>query len=184
MPSENAHLKPVAELVSLARSHTRQVLALETRQSYPIPVHPPDGLRVEFLYCTQRAKPGSLQLVSPEYLLIIHAASGQLEPLKKVTPRDFGQSDSEGAFIGEHKLPPGMTYEESLSQEQRLYHDYDVLLPAFADISTDVLPEVRTAAPEFKALFEKLAERPLMPYYQVIGKDFFAWLDKVIAGRT
>ena len=183
MPSENARLKPIVELINVARSHARRVLPLETRQSYPIPVLLNNGLRAEFLFCTQRAQPGSLQLLAPEYLLTVHAASGEFDPLRKVIPSDFGQSDPEGEFIGKYILPPGMTYEESLAQQQKLYHEYDVLLPAFASGATEVLPEVRTAAIEFKKLFGRLAEHPLMPYYQVVGKDFFSWLDKVIAGR-
>ena len=181
MANDNARLKPITELVSLARQHAIQALPLETRQSYPIPVLLPDGLRVEFVFCTQRARPGSIQLFAPEQLLIIRATSGAFEPLKNVTPRDFGRSDPEGDFIGEHKLPPGMSYEESLVQQKKLFDEYDIVLPAFAKNSTQVSPQTKAAAADFKKLFEKLAERPLIPYYHIIGKDFFAWLDKVSA---
>jgi hypothetical protein len=182
MPKESVPLKPIRELVDRARRYPAHALPLETRQSYPIPVLRPEGLWVEFLFCTQRARPGSLQLLAPDYLADINAATGEFEPLKKVTPRNFGQSDPEGEFIGEHRLSPGTTYEESLAQEQRLYHDYDVLLPAFAAGLLRVTPEVKTAAADFKELFARLAERPLLPYYKVVGKDFFAWLDRIATG--
>jgi hypothetical protein len=179
MPNES--VKPIRELISLARQQPAKTLPLETHQSYPIPVPRPDGLRVAFLFCTQVARPGSIRLVAPGHLAFIHAVTGKFEQVKKVRPRDFGQAHPEGEFIGEHTIEPGMTYEGYLAQQETLYRDYDVLLPAFAAGATQAGSDVKAAAVDFKVHFERLAEKPLLPYYRAIGRDFFAWLDRLSA---
>jgi len=175
----NGTVKPVRELIALARQQPAQALPLETRQSYPIPVPRPDGLRIAFLYCTQVARPGVIRLIAPGHLAFLNAGTGRFDQMKKVSPRDFRQPHPPGEFIGEHTLGPGMTYEGYLAQQETLYSDYDVLLPAFASGATEAGSEVRAAAAAFQTTFERLAEKPLLPYYRVIGADFFAWLNRV-----
>ena len=54
-----------------------------------------------------------------------------------------------------------------------------VLLPADAAGATEPQPALRAAATSFKRLFTMIGEHVLLPYYQAIGKDWFAWVDRM-----
>ena len=63
-----------------------------------------------------------------------------------------------------------------------LYAAYDTLLPAFVLREAPVRPEVRSAAISFKRLFPRFSGKLLRPYYEQIGGEWFAWIDRVADG--
>ena len=67
--------------------------------------------------------------------------------------------------------------------EQRLrYLDlFDVVAPAFAAGRGAETAAGKRAASELRALFPRIAEGPLVPYYRALGGRFFAWLDRTAA---
>lgn len=74
-------------------------------------------------------------------------------------------------------LPEGMTPQQFVDLRTRLFALYDALLPKFAASLAAPAPEIRAQAQEFKALFLKLREEPLAPYYEGSGGEFFTWID-------
>lgn len=179
MPVRRSYLK-TALLIARAREQLARALPTEAHQSYPIPVRHAAGLRIHFLYGTTRLNPRvGLYLSPPKYLARFDARTGQLEEFRAVTAEDFGMGGDAGAGDGLLQMPEGMTREDYLSRQARLYEAYDVLLPAFAARETDVPPAVRKAANEFRTLFPSVSEASLKPCYRAEGRDFFSWLDQI-----
>jgi hypothetical protein len=181
MPQPAPKLLPVAKLVEFARTGPARTQSLYSRQSYPIPVRQEGGLRVAFLYCPHgRLDPAEgPHLLAPSHLAFLQAETGKFESIRQVTPADFGQPHQPGEDIGIHRMPAGLNVDTFYAEEDRLSRAYDVLLPAFAAGVTDYPPEVRKAAAEFRRLFPWLAEACLMPYYHTVGKEFFAWVNRI-----
>jgi hypothetical protein len=180
VPPSTPQLKSIVAIIESARHYTAASLPNETHQSYPVPVRTGGGIRIAFLYCVSRVTfQEGLQLLPPSHLGFVNAETAVFEEFRAVRPADFGRSDPENQFLGKYRLPEGMTQEEYLDYQARLFQAYDRLLPQFAINQASVSPETKRAAGEFKALFNLITEQILRPYYQAIGNDFFAWLDKV-----
>lgn len=189
MPS--VEILSVVHLTNLARRYPANALPPEYHQSQPIPVPGPKGLRVAFLYGKAMiVEPGEgLQLTPPSYLAFLNAVTGDFEELRAVTPGEWGPKHKEEERIGRYLTLPERLVPEFLTKQLRLYQAYDALLPAFATDQANVPPHLKQAAneapptkkaaAEFQALFRAVAESPLLPYYQAIGKAFFAWLTRV-----
>lgn len=178
MAEEPSAVRSVVTLVETARLHPAGALPLGTHQSYPIPVPDPKGLRVAFLYCRAEiveAKQG-LQLWPPSYVAFLEARTGRFERLATLTADDRGQDRPADRPLGSYLTLAERMTDTFLTQQVRLYQAYDDLLPAFAARPGDVPPEVVRSILEFEQLFPRVTEGPLLPHYQVIGKEFFAWL--------
>jgi hypothetical protein len=171
--------KPIRYIIEQARFHPAAALGLETHQSFPIPVGAGAALRVVFLYCPSRAVPREgLYLAAPNYRATLSATTGKFEELKAVEPPDLGVPADPADSLGTFGLPDGMTSEQYLELQNRLYDGYDALLPLFADDvrSLQTLPRLAT---QFESIFFELSERGLRPYYRAVGKRFFDWLGSV-----
>jgi hypothetical protein len=178
MSPASTRFKKMEELVRLGRLYSAGAVADEFRQSLPIPRRSPDGLRVDFFFCAAFARPGQpVVLGPPHFLIAVHADSGQLDYLRAVGPKDFGQSHGKDESIGTFGMQEGMRVEEFMDKRATLYATYDILLPAFARGGMAVVDDgVREAAREYKVLFRILSEPPLLPYYHALGQEFFTWV--------
>jgi hypothetical protein len=172
----------IKEIIQTARSHG-QSLPDETRQSYPIPVRDGESLRLVFLYSNGVLKPGTGQILyAPNYRAVIDAKSGKFETLQTTSSQQLGVSHDDTKPIGTVKAPAELTPQETLSKQQRLYHLYDALLPAYASGREEGNSQTQELAKEFRQIFNLLSEEPLRAYYKAVGADFFGWLEKVITG--
>jgi hypothetical protein len=75
--------------------------------------------------------------------------------------------------------PFGVPRSEYAQLSAQLFGAYDTLLPAFAQGQTTADPALRAAAATYKSLFPRFAGKLLDRYYKEIGKDWFAWLDRM-----
>lgn len=71
---------------------------------------------------------------------------------------------------------PRSEYAQLIAQ---LFDAYDVLVPAFAERRSAVDPALQAAAKTYKKLFPRFSGKLLDRYYKEIGKDWFAWLDRM-----
>lgn len=170
-------LVPIKGLIGEARAHAFSI-PIEARQSFPIPLPTADGFKVVFLYSMQILEPGTGRaiLCAPTHQTFVDPEAGKFEELRAISPREFGLDHEPGAIIGDYALPAGMSSEQFLQEQERLYELYDRLLPPFAARQRKATEEVVQAARQFLALFPRIAEPPLMPYYRAAGAEFFAWL--------
>jgi hypothetical protein len=181
--TESPQFKPIRELFALAREKAVRAFPLETHQSYPVPVLGPQGLTIAFLFGPQRAVAGKgSYLAPPRTIMALHATSGDLAEMRKITPEDLGLPRPQNDSLGLDAMPPGMTEDEFLAQQDRLHDAYDALLPSFARKDKKPTPEVKQAADRFKAAMPVVLEQVLMPYYAAVGREFFTWLDAMSRG--
>lgn len=171
----------VKQLSEGVRAQVAAVVPVETHQSYPIPVARNGTPRLRFLLSPSIVKPGAgLLLQPPAHRIEIDGASGKLLELRAVTPDDFEQSDDPAKVLGRYDmLPDGRTPEQFLDMQARLYTLYDALVPAFAQGKGPGDQKLATQARDFLALFPKVTEQPLRPYYAAAGPEFFGWLRQV-----
>jgi hypothetical protein len=174
-------MQSMKQLAEGVRPQVAAVLPVETHQSYPLPVVAGGTLRLGFLWSPAIVKPGAgLLLQPPSHVVEIDGERGALLELRAVTPGTFGQGDDPAKVIGRYDmLPDGRTPEQFLEMQSRLWALYDALVPAFARQRKAGDEKLGKQAREFLALFPKVTEQPLQPYYAAAGRDFFAWLREV-----
>jgi hypothetical protein len=171
----------VVRLIQQARLYVLGALPTGIHQSYPVPVRDPKGIRLAFFYGhAEILKPGEgFQLWPPTYVALLHPETAKLQELRAIAPKDFGQRHAQDQPLGAYLTMPERMQAEFLTKQVRWYQAYDVLLPLFAARSPRVPPEGKQALAEFNELFPQVTEAPLLPYYQTVGKEFFAWLKAV-----
>jgi hypothetical protein len=170
-------IKRCEELIELSRSRVSEELPVETHASYPIPVR---GKKVLVLYGVSVLKPDGLYLLAPGHMGRLDAETGELESLRPVTPADLGQKHAPLAVLGTYNMLRAVKDPaEFLDLQRRLYEDYDLLLPRFYDGQSSLDATAGRAAAEFSAVFRRVSEDVLWPYYEGLGKDFFGWLSRV-----
>jgi hypothetical protein len=173
-------LKPIRDLISVARIHPASALPTETHQSFPIPVAG-ELPGVIFLYApSQLVRGKGLFLYPPGHRALILARDGHFQELRPTTPAELGLSDDPKQPLGTYGLPPNVTPEAFTEQKERLLTAYDHLMPAFFDGGAPAETTARTAK-DFRAVFDQIGERILDPYYRAVGRRFFAWLDAAAA---
>jgi hypothetical protein len=117
----------------------------------------------------QRSKVGTPFLVQT-----FDASTGELLRSKEVAAGDFGALPI-NKELGFEKLDERS---DSDQLEARLYLAYDVLAPAYARGDTKLDAAGLIAATTCRQVFPKYAGPLLLPYYEYLARDFFAWLDK------
>ena len=120
-----------------------------------------------------------MQIYPPEYIASFHAGTGMFTELRAVHAGELGLPVGTGQSLGTYLTAAHRLAPEFLTKQGRLYQDYDLLMDPFATSRSGLAPAERAAAMEFKSLFPQVVESPLVPYYQVLGKDFFAWIGRV-----
>lgn len=174
--------KGIREIIALVQAGPAASLPDETHQSFPIPLPPSSGsLRIAFLFAPSHLQRDvGLVLSAPASIAFLSASTGEVLEKGPVTPADLGVRHAAREVLGPFRLPEKMSAEEYAAQRERLYNAYDALLPAFAAGRRGAALDERTrsAAREFLALFGRLSEPPLAPYYRSLGKDFFLWIER------
>lgn len=169
----------MADLSKAARIKSLEATGESTRQSFAIPVAGEDGVHLFFLYYPAQALARQPAKIGPPRFILDMEASGVFKELRAVTPKELGQSHRPEEAIGVYGSPPGLTSEQYFESLDRLNQAYDLVLPRFGARQSSADPETKAAAKGFKTLFQLLVEQPLLPYYQALGKDFFAWIDRM-----
>lgn len=174
-------LKDIARLVRTGSLHAKGALPAERYQSYPIPVPGPKGLRVAFLYAPAVVVVplAGLEVRSPTYIGFVDAGNGGFEELRIFHAGEVGLAHLEGQPLGQCPDEDAWEAPEVVAKEARLYRGYDAILGSFAAGISPLPPETKRAAADFAAVFEELAEAPLLPFYRGVGRSFFTWLGQV-----
>lgn len=167
------------QLRSAARLPARS-LCVETRLALPIPVRTAGRCLIAILAARESfGQDRKLRFVAPDYVIYLDPEDGHLIQMKAVEPSDFGQPHQPGEIIGGwgvNELPN--TPDEITQMWKNLIAALDVLLPVYVE-DRRITDEVRQAARTFLRLFDIVGEKAFRPYYRALGKDFFAWLDRI-----
>jgi hypothetical protein len=166
-----------SELMGLGRVHVRERVSEQSRQSLPVPVRHDGKVQVAFMYAPTLARPTGSRMAPPHAIAWLDPASGALASVASVSPGDFGQQHDPNEFMGEFKLPPGLTGDQYLALCQRLFQLYDALFAAWAPNPSVPGPAVlQGSAREFLQIFGQVGEPPLLPYYHALGTEYFQWV--------
>ncbi len=151
----------------------------ELVRSYPVLVEGNGKYLVAFMYFYKRGVPPDAPKVSsPRYLMLVNPTSGDIVEFKRVKPEDFGYEWPESKPLGVHDFDTAMTVDEFLEMQEELYNLYDTVFALYRDRSEVSLTEKAKEMARFRELFNKLVEKPLIPYYKALNPDFYKWLDE------
>lgn len=78
-----------------------------------------------------------------------------------------------------HNRPAFEKPEDIIPEFDRIWTLYDMLIPAFLKADGAVSKEIREAAKQYIHYFDRHAEKPLMPFYDLFGGDFLRWVGQV-----
>jgi hypothetical protein len=94
-----------------------------------------------------------------------------------VSPADFGQTDSVDKKMERDIALPSNMADRLDDLRERLFELYDILFEAWANkYSTTSHDKLQSAAREFLKIFDQISEKPLRPYYNALGREWFGWL--------
>lgn len=172
-------LCPIASIVRRARMHRYGALGPDY-ESLPVPVHSPNGLViVRMLSATTVDEDTNQRFVKPpSYIVSMRADTGEFAEVRARSPADFNLKDPPGESLGQLVLP-----EDFAARAGRLFTLLDSVTPAFAAGQGAPLAPISRAAAETRTAFFDIAETPLIPYYQSLGKRFFEFLDRAAKAR-
>ncbi len=149
----------------------------ETGFTLPIPRKEGDHLIVARLTYTQRMIPRKGAVMTPpEYLLTADYDAGRFLQLERVDAARLGVPPPPEGGPLVHVPPSFDSPDERLATYNELYRLYDVLLPPFRAGQRLADEPTRAAARDFVTLFARLAEKPLLGYYEALGGEFFDWV--------
>jgi hypothetical protein len=83
-----------------------------------------------------------------------------------------------------HNKPAFDKPEDIIPEFERIWTLYDLLIPAFLQKNAGVSEETRRAARQYLHYFERHAEKPLLPYYDLFSGDFLRWVRGVADPTT
>lgn len=168
----------VSKIIQLAKLYPAAVMPELTHQSLPIPVATSKGLVLTFLYCHAEIEEAAkgYQLWPPNHRATMNAETGKFEELATVTSSSFNLPHPMDKPIGNYAHVAERMEDAFLNLLVAFYQTYDTVLHAFAGGEQLTSQEIKQAARDFERFFSEVAEKPLGPYYQVIGKDFFQWI--------
>ena len=158
---------------------TEYVVPSMTHTSYPVPIRHEGQLQIVFMVCRLRLQFGGSQIWPPNKIIRFEPINGKIINETMVSPTDFGQADSTDKELPEWKLrqKTNMTGNMFDNLVKRLLELYNVLFAAWADNPSPAgQGRLQNQAQDFLRIFDQLAEEPLKPYYEALGRDWFGWL--------
>lgn len=169
---------PIRDLLPVVRRDYKPATATGIAESWPVPTRNGGTMRLQIMVCNVLPEYGyGILYWPPKALVLIDPYAGKVESAKDVTAADFGQTVGTREPLDYDKAGPDR--DQYTRDVEALYTALDILLPAYAEGVTEVQPNLKEAATTFKRVFAKVAEEVLMPYYHAIGKDWFAWIDRM-----
>ncbi|MEW8435821.1 MAG: hypothetical protein AB2629_17515 [Candidatus Thiodiazotropha sp.] len=78
-----------------------------------------------------------------------------------------------------HNRPAFDKPEDIIPEFDRIWTLYDMLIPAFLNPDAGISEEIKQAAKAYVHYFDRHAEKPLLPFYDLFGGDFLRWVGQV-----
>ncbi|MET0009695.1 MAG: hypothetical protein ABW124_08105 [Candidatus Thiodiazotropha sp. 6PLUC9] len=78
-----------------------------------------------------------------------------------------------------HNRPSFENPNEIIPEFERIWTLYDILIPEYIRGSMNVSSEIKQAAKAYVGYFERHAEKPLMPYYELFSGEFLRWIGQI-----
>lgn len=155
----------------------RAYVALELLASWPIPDHHQGELRYVFFYYAAFGPPPakSFKLYPPSWAVWILAADASIHQLRHVEPKQIGIDAKPGEPFATHAWPAQWTVEEADQKRKDLLAAYDPVVELWESGRRITGPDAKIVE-DFRGKFAELTQPPLLPCYQVLGREFFQWV--------
>ncbi len=127
------------------------------------------------IYYTHLIPKQGTEITPPQYMAIYDLTKQQFITLKKINlelPNLQRQP-----WI--HNRPTFANAEDIIPEFNRIWTLYDILVPAYENQNIALSDEIKKAANEYIILFNRHAEKPLLPFYEHFGGDFLAWVRRI-----
>lgn len=148
-----------------------------TTGSYPIPVYYKKQIQISYMVCRYRFSAQGAWIWPPDMVEWFDPVSGLRTAKAAVSPADFGQTDSVDKKMERDIALPSNMADRLDDLRERLFELYDILFEAWANkYSTTSHDKLQSAAREFLKIFDQISEKPLRPYYNALGREWFGWL--------
>lgn len=162
-----------------ASREIRSKIAIELRNSYPVPVRDGDGFYWRAFYFASFGRPPSTMrdIYAPQWSAALDA-DGRLLAVRKGTPADYGlDADPDEPFGSHSYVEQGGGLGPPVERVERLLAAYDPVVSAWLAGRDPDAPGQRSVRDTFRQWFYSLAEPFFLPVYRGIGPDFFGWVD-------
>jgi hypothetical protein len=176
--SAPTRFKTTRELQEIGGATACRVLPVEVAASLPMPIKADNRMNVVFLYYNDTQVKGQRVISPPHHAMVLDAVTGKLLRFWACTPGELGVRTPAGPPPGP-ELDPAVTAAEFWQKMARLLEMSPAVWEAYA--VGNPRPDARTQAliQEYRAIYDRIALRPLVPYYEAVAADFFRWLRQV-----
>jgi len=145
--------------------------------SSPVPVRRQGRVQIAYMICPYTFNQKGSWIWPPNEVVRFDPVSGKLTDKNTVTPDDFDQADPIDKKFKKSLSMPSDKVDEFNNLREHLFELYDVLFAAWAaNPSPAGQGRLQNQARDFLRIFDQLAEEPLKPYYEALGRDWFGWL--------
>jgi len=145
--------------------------------SYPVPMLRKGQIQIAYMVCPYMFNQKGSWIWPPNKVAWLEPVSGDLIDEYSVAPDYFSQTDPIDKQFKKNLSIPSDRVDEFDDLKKHLYELYDVLFAAWAtNPSSAGQGRLQNQARDFLRIFDQLAEEPLKPYYEALGRDWFGWL--------
>ncbi|HUJ89552.1 MAG TPA: hypothetical protein VLX12_05090 [Syntrophorhabdales bacterium] len=176
--STTSHFKTAKDLQSVADSESG--LPDDTGGiGLLLPKKLPQQLAVTLFFYRTSIGGGKYKMFPPHHIMELDPATGAVIQFRASAPRDFGisQSPNEPIYVIDFKPKPDPNAKDFFAKAKR----FDEISPAIwelYDTGENIIdPDKKAIIKEYRALFNEIAKRPLIPYYTALTPGFFKWLE-------
>ena len=139
----------------------------------------PQQLAVTLFFYRTSIGGGKYKIFPPHHIMELDPVTGAVIQFRASTPRDFGisQPPNEPIYAIDFKPKPDPNAKNFFAKAKR----FDEISPTVWELydtgKDNVDPGKRALIQEYRALFNEVAKKPLVPYYTALAPDFFRWLE-------
>jgi hypothetical protein len=168
------------EIFRKIQSQTAGLLGDGYRQALPLPAMQGNAVILQVIIAPSVIRePEGTIIFPPSYLGLFQSTDASLLKLMAVDDTYFGQAHPVGEPLGVANMPEGMTFDQFINLRAELFAAYELLIPPFSKKEVNLNDQQYKAVASFLTLFPQLSEAVLKPYYEYVGKEFFAWLQEI-----
>ena len=166
-----------AEIVSrLPALREEARIPTEALASHPVPVVDRD-LSVEFFFCAWSGAPPAPPVLRAPFLRMLVSLETGRAVTSPVQRGDYDFDGEPGAEVGEHRFDPPLAMEEFLTLRAVLHREIDALMDVLPTLPGEPAAPIVEHALILREAFERIAQKPLLPFYRAVNPRFFEWLD-------
>jgi hypothetical protein len=169
-------IKSARELLEIAGATSSQVLPDEIAETLPMASKSAHNLYVIILY--YREIPRKELIYPPHYMMILDAVLGKVVRFEPCTPDSIGVKKPVGIPEEGYGLDPNMSAREFWEKTDRFLDLSKTIWQIYISDNMKMDSQTKNIIKEYYSIFEKIAKKPLLPYYHAIASDFLDWLSR------